>query len=32
MIYAQEKYEEVYFVLQTVYREMLPVGGNMALL
>ena len=27
---AKEKYEEVYFVPQIVYRDMLPMGGDMA--
>ena len=30
MIYAKEKYEEVHFVPQIVYRDMLPMGGDMA--
>ena len=30
MIYVKEKYEEVYFVPQIVYRDMLPMNGDMA--
>ena len=30
VIYAKEKYEEVHFVPQIVYRDMLPMGGDMA--